>query len=169
MLAEMGVRVVVFPSEYDPQQPFKRLNTMLLRPADITINRWQVDGVEGAQPWWGMQESEFQSSFSPRDRLQQQAEAWDAERLPFILVPINEYSFYRSGPAPWTLIYYQDETRSAAKSPPFDLNAPDASSERSEDAQQRIWDAYSQMVEWGSVYLEVVTSEDILLIAQGLE
>ncbi|MGD8850098.1 MAG: hypothetical protein PVF18_10270 [Anaerolineales bacterium] len=169
MLAEMGARVVVFPSEYDPQQPFKRLNTMLLRPADITINRWQVDGVEGAQPWWEMQESEFQSSFSPRDRLQQQAEAWDAERLPFILVPINEYSFYRSGPAPWTLIYYQDETRSAAKSPPFDLNAPDASSERSEDAQQRIWDAYSQMVEWGSVYLEVVTSEDILLIAQGLE
>lgn len=122
MLAQMGARVVVLPNEYDPGQPNKWLYSLLVRPADLTVNRWQAEGVEGAKAWWDMQEGEYVSSFNPRDRLQTQAEAWDAERLPFIIIPINEYNFYRSGPAPWTLIYYQDVQRSGVNSPPFDLS-----------------------------------------------
>jgi hypothetical protein len=165
LLAGMGARVIVYQDKYDPQQPFQYRYSLLIRPADLIINRWQADGVEGEQAWWEMQEGEFTSSYIPLDRLQTQVAAWDAERLPFILIPISEYNFYRSGPAPWTSIYYQDQSRSSIKSPPFDLNAMDLSIVRSEGSMQSVWDAYAQMVEWGSIYLEPVTSEDILQIA----
>lgn len=167
ILAQMGARMVVLPNEYDQGQPYKWLYSMLVRPADLTVNRWQVEGVEGAKAWWEMQESEFSASYNPRDRLQAQAEGWDAERLPFILVPMNEYSFYRSGLAPWTLIYYQDVQRSGVNSPPFDLNAPDPSTARSESDGNAVWEAYTRMAEWASVYLEPVTSEEVLHIAEG--
>jgi hypothetical protein len=169
LLARMGARVIVNQAEYDPQQPFQYMYSMLLRPEDLIINRWQAEGVEGEQAWWDMQEGEFGSSYIPLERLQAQIAAWDVERLPFILIPINEYNFYRSGPAPWTLIFYQDQSRANPKSPPFDLNTADISTARSEGSMQSVWDAYSQMVEWGSIYLEPVTSEDILLIAQRSE
>lgn len=158
--------MVVTPGETDPQNPYViQYNSMLKRPADLTINRWQVEGMENPMGWWDMQAGEMAAGFNPRERLQTEAQAWDSERLPFILVPMSEYVFYRSGPAPWTLIYYQDVERSAVNSAPFDLNAPDPSTPRSDVDRQAVWDAYSSMVEWGSIYLEPVTSEGILQLA----
>lgn len=165
VLARFGARVVVLPRETDPQQPFIEQYSMLVRPADLLINRWGAEGVEGERNWWEMQASELKADFSPQERLMNEAKAWDSERLPFILIPIHEYSFYRSGPAPWSLIYYQDAARSTPKSAPFDLNAADPSSPRTEADQQEVWEAYAGMVEWGSIYLDPVTSEDILALA----
>ncbi len=169
ILSRFGARMTVLPVETDPQQPFVEEYSMLVRPADLLINRWEAEVVEGPRSWWEMQASEFKADFSPQERLMNEANAWDSERFPLILVPINEYSFYRSGPAPWSLIYYQDTARSASKSPPFDLNAEDPSSERGEADRQAVWDAYEAMIEWASVYLDPVTSEDILAIAGGSE
>lgn len=169
ILARMGAKVVVYPDDTDPQQPFRYRYEMLERPADITINRWQVEGVDDVRNWWDMLASEFASRFLPLERLQTRVEAWDAGRLPIILVPINEYNFYREGPAPWTLIYYQDASRSKANHPPFDLNASDPSTARSEENRLKIWESYAAMVEWGSVYMDSVTSADIVKIATGAE
>lgn len=170
IFARLGARVVVTPGGTDPQMPFViQYDRMLKRPADLTLNRWQVEGMERARGWWDMQEGETVASFNPRDRLQAEAQAWDAERLPFIFVPMNEYAFYRSGPAPWTLIYYQDVDRTGVNSAPFDLNAPDPSAPRSDANKMAVWDAYTSMVEWGSIYLEPVTSEEILQLAANPE
>jgi hypothetical protein len=169
ILARLGAQVVVLPGGTDLHQPFREEYSMLVRPADITLNRWEVEGVDGIRPWWDMLGSEFAADFRPRDRLQDQAEAWGADRLPILLVPINEYSFYASGSAPWTLIYYQDTERSSAKTPPFDLNAADPSTMRTEAERELIWDAYAEMVEWGSIYLEPLTSAELLLLAAGIE
>lgn len=165
IFTRLGAQVVVLPGVANPQQPFISQYEMLVRPEDITIDRWQVEGVDGARGWWEMQSNEFSSAFDPLDRLQILTEAWDSERLPFVLVPIDEFSFYRAGPAPWTLIYYQDGERSGPKAPPFDLNAPDSSAARSESDKQAVWEAYADMVEWAGVYLEPVTSKEILQLA----
>ena len=51
-------------------------------------------------------------------------------------------------------------------SPPYDLNAPDPSMLRTEEDQQAIFAAYEKMVAYAAAHLHVVTSEDILEMAE---
>lgn len=87
-------------------------------------------------------------------------------RAPFITSLIHENNFYRCGPESWTLVYYQDRDKKNPLSPPFNLNAPDQSTLRSKEEQEKIWQAYEEMVAYAGSHLKVMTSEDIVALAQ---
>ena len=88
-------------------------------------------------------------------------------RAPFITSLIHENNFYRSGPVGWSSIYYSVEQnkRKLPVSPPYDLNAPDPSHLRSEKDREAIWQAYEALVAYAAQNLNVVTSQDILMMA----
>ena len=52
-------------------------------------------------------------------------------------------------------------------SPPWDLSAPDPSHLRTESDQAAIFAAYEELVAYAASNLTVVTSEDILSLAQN--
>lgn len=170
-LSGLGAQLVVLDQERgtDLAQPLQRQYSMWVRPNDLSIMRWVAPGVDTAMPWWSMLESEYALAYQPLPRLQGELEAWNEERLPFVVVPIDEYNFYREGAAPWSLIYYQDESMSQSKAPPFDLTSPDPSSPRSSQSQGAVWEAYAGLVAWAATYMEVVTSADIVALANGVE
>jgi hypothetical protein len=166
--ATLGAKMVVLYNEpgADVEQPFLQEYGMWVRPVDINISHWPAEGIDASMAWWDMLATEFAASYQPALRLQTEAESWNAERLPFITIPIDEYNFYREGPAPWTMIYYRDPSMTQAIQPPFNLGAPDLSSPRSPENMQVVWTAYASMVEWAATYMQVVTSVDIVLMAE---
>jgi hypothetical protein len=168
-LARLGARMVVLSEEpnTDIGQPMQQQYSMWVRPSDVSIIRWTAPGVDTHKAWWDMLESEYAGSYQPLARLQSEVEGWSGERLPFITITIHDYSFYRLGAAPWSLIYYQDEARTQPKSPTFDLYAPDPSQVRSEENRQAIWEAYAALVEWAALNMEVVTSAELVSMAEG--
>ncbi len=168
-LERAGARVVVLSERGAPtfDEPFSREYNLWVRPTDMRIDRWAASGVDASLAWWTMLETDYADAYQPLVYLQDQLGSWNGERLPFVVVSISEDNFYRQGPAPWTLIYYQDESKSQPKSPPFDLSAPDLSTARSEENRVAVWDAYAELVTWASVYMDVVTSKEIVAMAEG--
>lgn len=164
----LGAKVVVL-STGSEKPPLTWQYGMIVRPADLTLNRWNVEGVDSTFPWWDMLESEHADKYQPLDRLMTQVDEWDGKRLPFILVPISEHRFYREGSVPWIQIYYSGGDRTNPNSPPFDLNAPDASSPRPLEQQQAIWSAYTELVQWSAKYMQVITSADLASLQSQLE
>jgi hypothetical protein len=67
------------------------------------------------------------------------------------------------------IIYFMIDNgkRGDPLSPPYNLNAPDPSRLRSSEEQQAIWDAYEEMVAYAAQNFTVVTSEDIVMLAQN--
>jgi hypothetical protein len=166
--ASLGAKMVVLYNEpgANMEQPFLQEYGMWVRPVDINISHWPVEGIDASMAWWDMLATDFAASYQPAMRLQTEAESWNAERLPFITVTIDEYTFYREGSIPWTMIYYHDPSMTQANSPPFELNAPDLSSPRSVENREAVWTAYAAMVEWAATYMQVVTSADIVWMAE---
>ena len=138
---------------------------MWVRPADILISHWPSAGIDASMAWWDMLATEFAGSYQPISHLQDQVEAWSAERLPFVIVPIDDYNLYREGPPPWTMIYYQAPGSTQPNSPPYNLDAPDLTSPRSPENGSDVWEAYAAMVEWAATYMQVVTSADVVEMA----
>jgi hypothetical protein len=77
--------------------------------------------------------------YNPTQRLQSQLEAWQADRPPFITVLIHDDNFYSCGATHWALVYYSDPKKGLPLLPPFNLNAPDASQERSQQSRESLW------------------------------
>lgn len=167
--AGFGAKMVVLYNEpgADAEQPFQQQYSMWVRPVDIQISHWPAPGIDASMAWWDMLATDYAAAYQPAMRLQSEVETWNAERLPFILVTIDEYNFYREGSAPWTLIYYRDPSMTQANSPPFNLGAPDLSSPRSQENQAQVWAAYAAMVEWVATHAQVVTSTDIVAMAEA--
>lgn len=168
---QLGAKMVVLKEgeRSDPDQPYHQEYGMWVRPADIHISHWPTVGIDASMAWWDMLATESAASYQPVSRLQEELVSWGDERLPFVVVSIDAYNFYREGPPPWTMIYYQAPGSTQPNSPPYDLEAPDLTSPRSPENQIAVWEAYSAMVEWAAKYMQVVTGDDIVNMATMAE
>lgn len=171
--AEMGAQMTVIYHEsgLDIEQPFEYVDGLLVRPVDFSATRVTLEN--GKQNfWWNLMSSKYAAEADPVNLIQNGLAEWEAQaypRPPFIIAHIHENNFYRSGSAAWGSYYYEIDSRGNKTdplSPPFDLNAPDPSTPRSPDEQEAIWQAYEAMVAWAAENLQVVTSEDIVQMAQ---
>jgi hypothetical protein len=52
-------------------------------------------------------------------------------------------------------------------SPPFKLDAPDVSRPRPKAEQEKIWKAYEDLVAWSGANLRVVTSKELVRMAEA--
>jgi hypothetical protein len=163
----IGAQMVVLyhQSGTSIEQPYAQDYGMWVRPVDIPISHWTSADIDASMAWWDMLATEYAASYQPVSRLQDEIESWSAERLPFIIVTIDEYNFYREGPPPWTMIYYQAPGTTQPNSPPFNLDAQDLTLPRSPENEKVVWDAYVALVEWAATYMQVVTSADIVDMA----
>lgn len=169
ILAEMGAQMAVVYHETGtkPEQPFERINGLLIRPSDFSVTRWSVPGGPQDAFWWNELDTPLADQYDPVQRLQQLLSAWQGNRPPFVTALIHENNFYRRGGTPWTFVYYEDRQKTRPKSPPYDLNAPDASRPRSAENKAQILAAYEALVKYAAEHLCVVTSEDIVGMAEA--
>lgn len=169
--ASLGARMTVLYHEEgtDVQQPLVESHGLLVRPSDFSVTR--VTSINGSDDfWWNYMSAPEAQRYDPLVILENGLAQWQQQgntRQPFITALIHENNFYRSGPEAWSSFYYtmQKNKRAEPLSPPFDLSAPDPSSLRSPADQQAIWQAYERLVAHAASHLQVVTSEDILLLA----
>lgn len=174
--ASLGAQMTVLYHEEGTklEQPFEYVNGLLVRPSDFSVTRNTViDGSDNF--WWNMMTRPNAADYRPLRLLELGMEQWVGRtesspysRAPFITALIHENNFYRSGAEGWTSIYFNmnGAKKGDPLSPPFNLNAPDPSRPRSADEQAAIWQAYEELVAYAAANLNVVTSEDILRLAQ---
>ena len=156
------------------EQPFEYVNGLLVRPSDFSVTRvTSIDGTDNF--WWNFMSRPDAADYNPTQMLQNLLADWvgrtsslPAARAPFITAIIHENNFYRNGAEGWTSIYF---TMNGAKKGnplpgPWDLSAPDPSKLRTEADQAAIFAAYEEMVAYAAANLTVVTSEDIVNMAQ---
>jgi hypothetical protein len=167
ILQQLGAQMVVLKDteRADLAHPYRQEYGMWVRPVDLALSHWTTVGIDAEMAWWDMLSSEYADSYRPLLQTQVAVEAWEAERLPFVTITIDEFNFYRQGPHPWTLIYYQDPGMTLAHSPPYDLQGPDLTSPRTTEDQDAVWLAYTELVEWAATYMRVVTASDIVELA----
>ena len=167
------------------EQPFETVNGLLVRPSDFSVTRTTyVDGADNF--WWNFMSRPNAADYNPTKMLQSQLADWVQQtsslstsqaqqtgslpysRAPFITSLIHENNFYRNGAEGWTSIYF--EMNGAKKGnplpAPWDLNAADPSRPRTEEDQAAIFAAYEELVAYAASNLTVVTSKDILKLAQ---
>jgi len=156
------------------EQPFEHVNGLLVRPSDFSVTR--VTSVDGSDNfWWNFMSRPNAADYNPTRILQNLLAEWvgqtsgsPAARAPFITALIHENNFCRNGAEGWTSIYFtmNGAKRGAPLPAPWNLNAPDPSKPRTEADQSAIWAAYEELVAYAAANLTVVTSEDIVNLAQ---
>jgi len=129
-----------------------------------------IDGTENF--WWNFMSKPDADAYNPTALLQTQLIEWNSHnygREPFITSLIHKNNFYRSGAEAWSSIYFtmENDKKDEPLSPPWDLSAPDPSHLRTESDQSAIIAAYEELVAFAAPNLIVVTSEDILPLAQN--
>ncbi|MEK7825446.1 MAG: hypothetical protein AAB266_03380, partial [Nitrospirota bacterium] len=155
----------------DPNNPFEYVNGLLVRPSDFSVTRTtDINGTDDF--WWDYMSAPDANKYNPTVLLQTQLTEWESlgyARAPFVTSLIHENNYYRGGAVGWSAIYYVMENSDATSplSPPFDLSAPDLSLPRSAEEQSDIWTSYEEMVIYATAHLTVVTSEDIISLAQS--
>ena len=164
----MGAKMeVLYHEEGTPvDDPFQYKNGLLLRPSDFSITRWSVAGAKADAFWWNKLMGPQAEKFDPRARLKQEIAAWKNSRPPFITALIHENNFYNSGAESWKAYYLGGEDYRTPLSPPYDLSAPNPAKRRSVEEQQKILQAYENMVAYAAANLNVVTSQDIVNLAR---
>lgn len=164
---EMGARMAVLYHESGTklEQPFEWSHGLLARPSDFSVTRWALPGEPRESFWWNRLDSPQATEFNPTTYLKKRLADWSGSRPPFITALIHENNFYRFGPEAWQFVYTDPQTRRPLH-PPYDLNAPDRSRLRSPEEQERIWKAYEELVAYAAAHLRVVTSEDIVAMAE---
>ena len=168
--AELGAKVVVeyHESGTKVEEPFEWLDRLLVRPSDFSATRWALSGMRREAFWWNMLSTPRGADYNPVKYLEKRLAEWSAERPPFITVLIHENNFYRRGATPWALVYYPDRRKAQPLAPPFDLDAPDASHPRPAANAREIWEAYEELVAFAASHLRVVTSDDIVRMAESV-
>lgn len=173
--ASLGAQMTILYHEEGTklEQPFEYVNGLLVRPSDFSVTRnTLVDGTDNF--WWNMMSKPNAADYRPLHLLELGLEQWvgriadPTHRAPFITSLIHENNFYRRGAEGWTSIYFtmQGGKKDQPLPPPWNLNAPDPSTLRSAEEQAAIWQAYEELVAYAAANLNVVTSEDILKLAQ---
>ncbi len=165
---DLGARMTVTYHETgtDPEDPFVWRDGLLIRPSDFSITRWSADPGPEDQFWWNMLDTPLADRYVPADHLRQELATWDHDRPPFVTVLIHENNFTRRHATPWAHVYYEETRKATPREPPFDLEAPDASDPRTADNAAAIWSAYEDLVAFAAEHLRVVTSEDIVRMAE---
>jgi peptidoglycan/xylan/chitin deacetylase (PgdA/CDA1 family) len=169
---ELGARVVVEYHESGTKldRPFEWVDGLLIRPSDFSVTRWRVYGMRGRPAfWWNMLSTPRAADFNPTAYLKRRLAEWHGPRPPLITCLIHENNFYRTGATPWALIYYTDIRKTRPRKPPFNLAGPDASVPRSSEDREAIWRAYEELVAYAAANLKVITSEDIVRMAESAE
>jgi len=149
-----------------PDQPFAWRQGLLIRPSDFSITRWTAPGENRESFWWTRQDTPQSAAFNPTMRLQSQLAAWTHPRAPLITVLIHENDFYVRGGPSWNAIYLSRDGRSP-RTPPYDVNAPDQAEPRTAENQAAIWRAYEELVAYAARNLRVVTSADVVKMAES--
>jgi hypothetical protein len=170
--AALGAQMTVLYHEEGTKvdHPFEYANGLLVRPSDFSVTRTTlIDGTDNF--WWNFISSTNADAYNPTALLQSQLAEWDSHnygRAPFITSLIHENNFYRSGAEGWSSIYFTVDKgkKDQPLSPPWDLSAPDPSHLRTDADQSAIFAAYEELVAYAASHLNVVTSEDILALAQ---
>ncbi len=174
--ASLGAQMTILYHEEGTklEQPFEYVNGLLVRPSDFSVTRnTLVDGTDNF--WWNMMSKPNAADYRPLHLLELGLERWRGQteslsykRAQFITSLIHENNFYRRGAEGWTSIYF-DMNGAKKGNPlpaPWNLNAPDPSSPRTEEDKAAIFAAYEEMVAYAAANLTVVTSEDILQMAK---
>jgi len=171
---ELGAKVIVEHHESGTtlDRPFEWVDGLLMRPSDFSVTRWTASGDRPGfrargNFWWNMLSTPRAADYNPTAYLKKRLAEWRAPRPPLITCLIHENNFYRARSTPWALVYYADIRKSRALKPPFNLGAPDASVARSPEDRQAIWSAYEEIVAYAAANLKVVTSEDIVRMAES--
>ena len=161
-----GMTVTYHEDGTDLEQPFELTHGLLIRPSDFSVTRWTIEDRPGEPFWWNMMNTDWADQYEPALFLQQSVDAWSADRPPFVTALIHENNFYRQSSTPWALVFYEDTDKTIPRDPPFDLDAPDASTARTEANMEQIWTAYEALVAFAAEHYEVVTSEDLVEMAE---
>ncbi len=175
--ASLGAQMTVLYHEEGTkvEQPFEFINGLLVRPSDFSVTR--VTAVDGGDNfWWNYMSKSEAANYHPLRILELSMTEWAGRignstynRPPFITSLIHENNFYRSGAEAWSSIYFTMDKGKKDKPlpPPWDLSAADPSRPRTDDDKAAIWQAYEDLVAYAAANLNVVTSEDILRLAQA--
>jgi len=171
---ELGARVVVEHHESGTKLdcPFEWVDGLLMRPSDFSVTRWAAPGDRPGRRglgnfWWNMVSAPSAADYNPTAYLKKRLAEWNGPRAPIITCLIHENNFFRARSTPFALIYYADTRKSRPLEPPFDLAGPDTSVARSPENRDAIWKAYEQIVAYAAANLKVVTSEDIVKMAES--
>ena len=167
---ELGARVVVehHESGTKPDRPFEWIDELLIRPSDFSVTRWSLPGGPRQDAfWWNMLSTPKAAEYDPTTYLKKRLAQWRSPRPPMITCLIHENNFYRCRSTPWALIYYTDSRKGRPLKPPYNLKAPDASRPRPQRDRQAVWKAYEQIVAYAAANLKVVTSQDIVKMAES--
>jgi len=169
---ELGARVLVEHHESGTKldRPFEWVDGLLIRPSDFSITRWLLPGMQGrAAFWWNMLSTPRAADYNPTAYLKKRLVEWKGPRPPLITCLIHENNFFRARSTPFALIYYTDTRKTRPLEPPFDLAGPDASVVRPPEDCRAIWQAYEEIVAYAAANLKVVTSEDIIKMAESAQ
>ncbi len=150
--------------EADPDNPFEYEYGLLVRPSDFGVTQWTDDRFPGteSQFWWNHVDDRYSDVFDPVEKLNKELHSWNGNRKPFITALIHENNMYAKG-STWQNIFYDSEGN--AKKPPYDLNS-DTTVMRSTENSEAIWQKYEALLAFAAENLEVVTSADIVKIAE---
>ncbi len=169
---DLGARMTVLYHESGTplEQPFQWVNQLLIRPSDFSVTR--VTSINGSQNfWWNYMASPESEKYHPLSILEGLLREWHQSHPPrpaFITALIHENNFYRRGPEAWTGFYFTviNGKRGEPLSPPYNIHGPDYSSERCQSEQAAILKAYEELIAFAAQNLIVVTSEDIVQMAE---
>ena len=166
--AQMGV--FFHESGTAPGKPFDTREGLLARPSDFSVTRWRAASLSATRSdsdpfWWNMLMGGRAADYDPAAYFKAQVAVWPHDRPALVTSLIHENNFVRSGAESWTLSYFADTGKDKPLSPPFDLSARDSSKVRSGEEQERIWQAYEELIAVAAREYRVASSEQILELA----
>lgn len=168
---EMGAKMVLMYHESGTalDNPYEYKDNLLVRPSDFSITRWPGPGETEDSFWWNRLDGSKAdpAAFDPVARLKSELIKWKAPRPPFVTVLIHENNFYHFGPEAWKAYYLADPKGKEPLQPPYNLNARDKGRMRSVAEKEKIFNAYERLVAYAAANMKVVTSEDIVKMAQS--
>lgn len=144
--------------------PYTYRNGLLARPCDYYIDEWSAAGEK--MLWWNrFKDGNPGEDCFPANRIRSRIAVFDRPRPAYVVAVIHDNNFTRRGGDPWLYTYWKDEAKTEPRSPPYNLDADDPSSARSEEERSRIYKAYEQMVQYCAENYSVVTMADIVAMA----
>ena len=168
---EMGAKMVLMYHETGTalDNPYEYKDGLLVRPSDFSITRWPAPGETEDSFWWNRLDGPKAdpTAFEPVARLKSELIKWKAPRRPFVTVLIHENNFYHFGPEAWKACYLAGPKEKDPLPPPYNLNTRDKGWMRSVAEKEKIFNAYERLVAYAAANMKVVTSEDIMKMAQS--
>jgi peptidoglycan/xylan/chitin deacetylase (PgdA/CDA1 family) len=163
---EMGAQMTLAYHEEgaNPENPFEYKEGLLLRPSDIGVTEWKDPENPRSKEdfWWNHVSRDPKKVYNPVKYLQQRLKEWKGDRLPFITSLIHENNVYAKG-STWYAMFCDQS--GDALTPPYQVDN-NQTEFRSEEECEAIWRTYESLIQFACKSLEVVTSKEIVQMAQ---